>query len=134
MSSDSAKSTLVQATKSGGRVVYSTCSISPLENDQVVAKTLSSLQGQMQISISSSLHQMLKEPSTNPIEPAEVSTSLAELLHRLGAEATEHGVLVLPDKAGSGPMYVCLLLKSTAEVMISGMQCIHRSLTYTCLS
>ena len=91
--------------------MYSTCSISPLENDQVVSKALSILQAQMHISISSDSQQLLKEPSEFPLEPSSASTSLGHLLLRLGAEPTEHGLLVLPDKAGSGPMYVCLLLK-----------------------
>lgn len=101
----------VQAVKPGGRVVYSTCSISPLENDQVVSKALSILQDQMHISISCDSQQLLKEPCELPLEPSNASTSLGQLLLRLGAEPTEHGLLVLPDKAGSGPMYVCLLLK-----------------------
>jgi 16S rRNA C967 or C1407 C5-methylase (RsmB/RsmF family) len=107
-------------------VVYSTCSISPLENDQVVSKAIALLQDQMHISIGSYPQQMLREPIKLPSEPIELplepiklpsepfraSASLAELLHQVGAEPTKHGIIVLPDKAGSGPMYVCLLLKS----------------------
>ena len=91
-----------------------------------MSKAIALLQDQMHISISSSPQQMLKEPIKLPSEPIELplepiklpsepfraSTSLAELLHRLGAEPTKHGIIVLPDKTGSGPMYVCLLLKS----------------------
>ncbi len=93
-------------------MVYSTCSISPIENDQVVSKALALLQDEMHISISRNPQQMLKEPVKLPSEPFRASTSLAELLHQVGAEPTQHGIIVLPDKAGSGPMYVCLLLKS----------------------
>ncbi len=102
----------LQAVKCGGHVVYSTCSISPLENDQVVSKAVALLQDEMHISISSKPRQMLKEPVKLPSESFRASASLAGLLHQVGAEPTEHGVIVLPDKAGSGPMYVCLLLKS----------------------
>ncbi len=102
----------LQTVKCGGHVVYSTCSISPLENDQVVSKAIALLQDQMHISISSNPQQMLKEHVKLPSEPFRASTSLAELLHQVGAEPTKHGIIVLPDKAGSGPMYVCLLLKS----------------------
>ncbi len=109
----------LQTVRCGGRVVYSTCSISPLENDQVVSKAIALLQDQMHISISSYPQQMLKEPIKLPLEPIKLpsepfraSASLAELLHQVGAEPTKHGIIVLPDKAGSGPMYVCLLLKS----------------------
>ncbi|KAL0021804.1 hypothetical protein WJX77_002119 [Trebouxia sp. C0004] len=102
----------LKSVKCGGHVVYSTCSISPLENDQVVSKALALLQDQMHISISSNPKQMLKEHDQLPSEPFRASTSLAELLRQVGAEPTQHGIIVLPDKAGSGPMYVCLLLKS----------------------
>ena len=116
----------LQTVRCGGRVVYSTCSISPLENDQVVSKAIALLQDQMHISIGSYPQQMLREPIKLPSEPIELplepiklpsepfraSASLAELLHQVGAEPTKHGIIVLPDKAGSGPMYVCLLLKS----------------------
>jgi len=88
-------------------VVYSTCSISPLENDQVVSKAIALLQDQMHISISSYPQQMLKEPIKLPLEPIKLpsepfraSASLAELLHQVGAEPTKHGIIVLPDKAG----------------------------------
>ncbi|DBB11045.1 TPA: 5-methylcytosine rRNA methyltransferase nsun4 [Trebouxia sp. C0006] len=116
----------LKTVRCGGRVVYSTCSISPLENDQVVSKAIALLQDQMHISIGSYPQQMLREPIKLPSEPIELplepiklpsepfraSASLAELLHQVGAEPTKHGIIVLPDKAGSGPMYVCLLLKS----------------------
>lgn len=102
----------LQTVKCGGHVVYSTCSISPLENDQVVSKAVALLPDQMRISISSNPQQMLKEHVELPSEPLRASTSLAELLRQVGAEPTQHGIIVLPDKAGSGPMYVCLLLKS----------------------
>ena len=78
----------------------------------MVSNALSILQDQMHISISSNSQQLLKEPSDLPLEPSSATTSLGQLLLRLGAESTEHGILVLPDKAGSGPMYVCLLFKS----------------------
>ena len=104
---------LLQAVKPGGRVVYSTCSISPLENDQVVSKALSGLQEtQMQISISTKVHEMLQQSAAPCAEASKVLTPLTELLMQLKAEPTEHGMIVMPDKAGSGPMYVCLLLKS----------------------
>lgn len=102
----------LKTVKCGGHVVYSTCSISPLENDQVVSKAIALLQDQMHISISSNPQQMLKEHVKLASGPFSASTSLAQLLQQMGAEPTKHGIIVLPDKAGSGPMYVCLLFKS----------------------
>ena len=78
----------------------------------MVTKALSSLQPEMHISVGGSVHDLLQRPPKLHGEPVGASVPLAELLQRLKAEATEHGILVLPDSAGSGPMYLCLLLKS----------------------
>lgn len=68
----------------GGRVVYSTCSISPLENDGVIEKLMKSRRGKFSV----------KTPRSD-----------------LG-EATEHGWIILPDRAGCGPIY-CAVLERT---------------------
>lgn len=73
------------AVKSGGRIVYSTCSISPLENDQVIAR-LQKKKGDQFSVISTDL----------PIPEAE---------------KTEFGIQIWPDKTGFGPMYYCILEK-----------------------
>lgn len=72
--------------KSGGEVLYSTCSISSLENDEVIAKVLKKKGDQV------------------------------ELVHDLDTfgfgEKTEYGTIFLPDKEGSiGPLYMCKLRK-----------------------
>jgi 16S rRNA C967 or C1407 C5-methylase (RsmB/RsmF family) len=76
----------LDATVPGGRVVYSTCSLSPLENDGVITKLLKSRKSQF-----------------------EVIPSAREL-----GEPTEHGRLILPDISnGFGPIYYSVLRKLT---------------------
>lgn len=72
--------------KPGGRLMYSTCSISPLENEGVIEKFIHKKMGVQSLSI------------------------------RLKADAVEelkYGVIYLPDRSGFGPMYSCLLQKLT---------------------
>lgn len=76
------------ALKPGGRVVYSTCSINPLENDAVVAKVLKKRQDLKSVSL---------------IWPE---------LARFGAERTQFGWIFLPDQSGQGPIYFSVLEKS----------------------
>ena len=68
----------LQALRPGGRCVYSTCSISPEENDRVIAK-------------------LLKKRSAIACVRHAPSWPLGE--------ATEHGHLLLPDRDGCGPIY-----------------------------
>lgn len=65
----------------GGRLVYSTCSVSPLENDGVIEKLMKSRAGKF---------------------------SLVKIEEEMG-EATEHGWIVLPDKFACGPIYFSVL-------------------------
>jgi 16S rRNA C967 or C1407 C5-methylase (RsmB/RsmF family) len=73
----------LDSAKSGGRVVYSTCSIHPLENDGVIAKLMKSREGLFRVL---AVHEELGEP-------------------------TEHGWILLPDRAGCGPIYFSVLEK-----------------------
>jgi 16S rRNA C967 or C1407 C5-methylase (RsmB/RsmF family) len=66
-------------------VVYSTCALAPLENDDVVKKILK------------------KRPSMRLETIAEIPA---------GADRTECGVHILPDRAeGRGPIYCARLVK-----------------------
>ncbi len=88
----------MQALKPGGRLVYSTCSIAKIQNDDVVSAVLA--------------HPGLPEACEAVVpDMALFSPAAKQTLHDLGAEATQHGWMVLPDQTGSGPIYVACLRK-----------------------
>lgn len=68
----------------GGRVVYSTCSISPLENDSVIARLMKKRPGVVRI--------VREKPPGFDF-----------------AEKTEFGWMILPDRSGYGPLYAAAL-------------------------
>jgi 16S rRNA C967 or C1407 C5-methylase (RsmB/RsmF family) len=68
----------------GGRLVYSTCSISALENDGVIEKLLKSRKG---------------------------SVRVVPLGEDFGGEPTVYGRAILPDVGGCGPIYYGALEK-----------------------
>lgn len=73
------------AVKPGGRIVYSTCSISPTENDDVIRKLLK------------------KKKDAVKLLPADPG---------VGGESTEFGVAYMPDRCGFGPLYFAVIEKS----------------------
>ena len=84
----------VDATRPGGLVAYSTCALSPLENDTVVERLLTRSRGHLR-----------------SVPPPPLGTSAATPAP-LEWEPTEFGQIVLPDRSnGAGPMYFALLQK-----------------------
>ena len=76
-------SSALLAAKSGGYILYSTCSINPEENSGVISKLFK-----------------------------RHGEEIEEIAIDLDGESLEHGKLVLPDKCGGkGPMYACLIRK-----------------------
>jgi 16S rRNA C967 or C1407 C5-methylase (RsmB/RsmF family) len=73
------------AVKPGGRIVYSTCALSPLENDGVIARLLKKKAGFRVL------------PAAPPVPEAE---------------RTEFGLQFLPDRCGYGPIFYSVLEKS----------------------
>jgi 16S rRNA C967 or C1407 C5-methylase (RsmB/RsmF family) len=69
--------------RAGGVLVYSTCSISPFENDAVVRRLMESRAG------------------------------LFTLRASEDGEATEFGRVLLPDRLGCGPIYFCVIEKES---------------------
>lgn len=75
------------ALKPGGTMVYSTCSISPLENDSVI-------------------DQLMKKKTGFEVDSMSLDGDFSK-----AAERTKHGVIILPDRSEHGPIYICRLRK-----------------------
>jgi len=89
----------LRAVRNGGRVVYSTCSLEPEENEQVVAAVLAGTPGVRQISLEPCIRTLLGQGILTP--------SGAE---RLKAALTPEGVLrLLPGALATDGFFVCLL-------------------------
>jgi len=90
----------------GGRICYSTCSISETENDGVIRKVLQDLEKK-------ALKGRRKLSADNSADnDNEFSTASIDIVRRSWpfGEATELGWLVLPDQChGWGPIYLCVI-------------------------
>lgn len=71
----------IKSCKKGGRIVYGTCSLSPLENEELISKVL--------------------ETKSKSVKVHPFSCELGEPL--------KYGWVMLPDKCKYGPIYLCVL-------------------------
>ena len=79
--------TAAQLLKAGGRLVYSTCTIDPAENQQQIAAFLA------------------RHPEFTVVEPAAALPA--------GMTAGEHGALSVPTRTGMDGFFLCVLQKAT---------------------
>ncbi|GLC43107.1 5-methylcytosine rRNA methyltransferase nsun4 [Pleodorina starrii] len=122
----------MRALRVGGRLVYSTCSIAPLQNDQVVERLLSRC-GPGAVRVLPAIELLKQElegaaAAGAATEPAVgtgpgvknssakaggggASGGAADVVGLLGVEATKHGAICLPDRGGWGPIFVAVLEK-----------------------
>ncbi|KAL4433921.1 hypothetical protein ABPG75_000362 [Micractinium tetrahymenae] len=119
----------VKALRPGGRLVYSTCSIAELENDEVIDRVLEKAGGSVAV-ISHTL-QALSSGSTGGsgsgialiheaaagADQAAAAAALVSALEGMGAERTRHGWLLLPDATSPpcGPIFLAVLHKSASS-------------------
>ncbi len=87
----------LMACKPGGRILYSTCALSELENDAVIERLIKKKANKFPFSVSFDYWQL----------------PWVEQMEKLGCERTQYGVRIWPDKAqGAGPIYFALLTLS----------------------
>lgn len=106
----------VDACKLGGRIVYSTCAISPLENDDVIEKLLKSRAGRVEVLKDGAVKGRTTEIQIEGEIDREAEKDRAiDISNGIGiaiaGEPTEYGRIYLPDRGGAGPIYCAVLRK-----------------------
>lgn len=95
----------LRALRMGGRLVYSTCSIAPVQNDEVVERLLRRCEpGAIRVL---SAMELLRGTLEEAVEVVE-----GQVVELLGVEVTQHGAICLPDRGGWGPLYMAVVEKT----------------------
>jgi 16S rRNA C967 or C1407 C5-methylase (RsmB/RsmF family) len=96
----------LRALRVGGRLVYSTCSIAPLQNDEVVKRLLHRCGPEVaQVLPALEVLQRMTAEAGGALVGGPIAAEV------LGMEATQHGAICLPDRRGWGPIYVAVVEK-----------------------
>ena len=92
-------SSALRAVKPGGRVVYSTCSLEPEENEQVIAAVLNAMPNARQVSLHESIDALIGRSFLN-----------ATATERLNSDLTNEGALrLLPGTFGTDGFFIALI-------------------------
>ncbi|MFN8943573.1 MAG: RsmB/NOP family class I SAM-dependent RNA methyltransferase [Pseudobdellovibrionaceae bacterium] len=93
------------ALKAPGFLVYSTCSLSPTENEEVIEKILHRRPEMKSIDDLNEIQTAVNRPD---------AMELTQFIQKYG-ERRRYGHIFLPDHCGFGPFYFCLLKKNLAS-------------------
>lgn len=106
----------VDSLRPGGHVLYATCALTPEENDAVVSRALARRSDRIELVSPGSLQSVSgSERSSEEAAPHSAAMPASAAAALAGAEATEFGLHIMPDRCGgAGPLY-CALLRRTRE-------------------
>jgi 16S rRNA C967 or C1407 C5-methylase (RsmB/RsmF family) len=97
--------------KADGLMVYSTCALSPRENDEVIGRLLTRSRGNLTVEQSdavSRLNRLTESSSPDNLSVGRLSLRVPAPL-TLSSESTEFGEILLPDRNAGGPIYFALI-------------------------
>ncbi|MFP4375762.1 MAG: hypothetical protein ACLFP4_01855 [Spirochaetales bacterium] len=98
---------------SAGRMVYSTCALSPTENDEVVRRVIARANGGLLAAATADAVHAAWATIAHDEAFGMPEQSRAEFGEACPGEATEYGWMIMPDRdRGMGPIYLAILTKA----------------------